>query len=61
MTSTAVGNHQQFVRSGEERSILKGCCVVITTLRVKEEEISKPSHVQFELNRLDSEKQVKQF
>ena len=36
--------------------ILKDCCVVITTLRVKEEELSKTSHVQFELNGLDSEK-----
>ena len=41
--------------------ILKDCCVVITTLRMNEDELSKPSHVQFELNGLDSEKQVKQF
>ena len=43
--------------------ILKDCCVVITTLRVimQEEELSKTSHVQFELNGLNSEKQVKQF
>ena len=41
--------------------ILKGCCVVMTTLQDNEDELSKPSHVQFELNGLDSEKQVKQF
>ena len=41
--------------------ILRGCCVVITTRRVKEEELSKLSHVQLELNGFDSEEQVKAF
>ena len=41
--------------------VLRGCCVVITTRRVKEEELSKQSHVQLELNGFDSEKQVKEF
>ena len=41
--------------------ILRGCCVIITTRRVKEEELSKQSHVQFELNGFESEKQVKEF
>ena len=42
-------------------SLLRGCCVVITTRRVKEEELSKPSQVQFELNGFDSKEQVKEF
>ncbi|XP_020609262.1 uncharacterized protein LOC110047860 isoform X1 [Orbicella faveolata] len=42
-------------------SLLRGCCVVITTRRVKEEELSKQSHVQLELNGFDSEEQVKEF
>ena len=42
-------------------SVLRGCCVVITTRRVKEEELSKHSHVQLELNGFDSEEQVKEF
>ena len=41
--------------------ILRGCCVVITTRRIKEEELSKLSHVQLELNGFDSEEQVKAF
>ena len=41
--------------------ILRGCCVVITTRRVKEEELSKLSHVQLELNGFDSVQQVKAF
>ena len=41
--------------------VLRGCCVVITTRRVKEEELSKQSHVQLELNGFDSEEQVKEF
>lgn len=39
---------------------MKGCCDVITSRRINEDELSKQSHVQFELNGLDSEKQVKQ-
>ena len=42
-------------------SKLRGCCVVITTRPVKEDELRGPSHVQFELNGFDSEEQVKQF
>ena len=42
-------------------SLLRDCCVVITTRRVKEEELSKLSHVQLELNGFDSEEQVKAF
>ena len=42
-------------------SVLRGCCVVITTRRVKEEELSKHSHVQLELNGFDSKEQVKEF
>ena len=42
-------------------SLLRGCCVLITTRRVKEEELSKLSHVQLELNGFDSEEQVKAF
>ena len=42
-------------------SLLRGCCVVITTRRVKEEELSKHSHVQLELNGFDSEEKVKEF
>ena len=41
--------------------VLRGCCVVITTRRVKEEELSKLSDVQFELNGFDSEEKVKEF
>ena len=41
--------------------ILRGCCVVITTRGVKEEELSKLSLVQFELKGFDSEEQVKAF
>ena len=41
--------------------VLRGCCVVITTRRVKEEELSKQSHVQLELNGFDSEEQVTEF
>ena len=41
--------------------VLRGCCVVITTRPVKEEELSKQSHVQLELNGFDSEEQVKEF
>ena len=55
------GGKSSTVRQIWRGKILKGCCVVITTLPVKEEELSKPSRVQLELNRLDSEKQVKQF
>ena len=42
-------------------SLLRGCCVLITARRVKEEELSKLSHVQLELNGFDSEEQVKAF
>ena len=42
-------------------SKLRGCCVVVTTRPVKEDELRGPSHVQFELNGFDSEKQVEQF
>ena len=41
--------------------VLRGCCVVITTRRMKEEELSNKSHVQLELNGFDSPKQVKEF
>ncbi|XP_078366412.1 NLR family CARD domain-containing protein 4-like isoform X3 [Oculina patagonica] len=42
-------------------SKLRGCCVVVTTRPVKEDELRRPSHVQFEINGFDSDKQVKQF
>ncbi|XP_078366414.1 NLR family CARD domain-containing protein 4-like isoform X2 [Oculina patagonica] len=42
-------------------SNLRGCCVVVTTRRVKEDELRGPSHVQFEINGFDSEEQVRQF
>ena len=42
-------------------SLLRGCCVVITTRRVKEQQLRKLSQVQFELNGFDSEEQVKEF
>ncbi|KAL9979043.1 hypothetical protein ACROYT_G016635 [Oculina patagonica] len=42
-------------------SKLRGCCVVVTTRPVKEDELRGPSHVQFELNGFDSEWQVEQF
>ena len=41
--------------------VLRGCCVVITTRRVKEEELIKHSRVQLELNGFDSEEKVKEF
>ena len=41
--------------------ILRGCCVLFTTRRVKERELRKLSNMQFELNGLDSEEQVKMF
>ena len=41
--------------------VLRGCRVIITTRRVKEEELSKQSHVELELNGFDSEEQVKEF
>ena len=41
--------------------VLRGCCVVIATRPLKEEELSKQSHAQLELNGFDSEKQVKEF
>ena len=41
--------------------ILRNCCVVVTTRPVKEEELSRWSHVQLELNGFDSEEQVKTF
>ena len=41
--------------------LLRGCHVVVTTRRVKEEELSKHSHVQLELNGFDSIKKVKEF
>ena len=42
-------------------SLLKGCCVVITTRPVKERKLSKLSHSQLEINGFDSEEQVKEF
>ncbi|KAL9979039.1 hypothetical protein ACROYT_G016631 [Oculina patagonica] len=42
-------------------SKLRGCCVVVTTRPVKEDELRGPSHVQFELNGFDSVEQVSQF
>ena len=42
-------------------STLRGCCVVVTTRPVKEDELRGPSHVQFEINGFDSQEQVKQF
>ena len=42
-------------------SKLRGCCVVVTTRPVKEDELRGPSHVQFELKGFDSEEQVEQF
>ncbi|XP_078366418.1 NLR family CARD domain-containing protein 4-like [Oculina patagonica] len=42
-------------------SNLRGCCVVVTTRPVKEDELRGSSHVQFELNGFDSVDQVRQF
>ncbi|KAL9979069.1 hypothetical protein ACROYT_G016670 [Oculina patagonica] len=42
-------------------SKLRGCCVVVTTRPVKEDELRGPSHVQFEINGFDSEEQVERF
>lgn len=42
-------------------SQLRGCCVIITTRPVKEDELKPRSHVQFEINGFDSEEQVTQF
>ncbi|XP_078366420.1 NLR family CARD domain-containing protein 4-like isoform X2 [Oculina patagonica] len=42
-------------------SKLRGCCVVVTTRPVKEDELKGPSHVQFEINGFDSDEQVEQF
>ncbi|KAL9978896.1 hypothetical protein ACROYT_G016480 [Oculina patagonica] len=42
-------------------SKLRSCCVVVTTRPVKEDELRRPSHVQFEINGFDSEEQIKQF
>ena len=42
-------------------SVLGGCCVLFTTRPVKERELRKLSNIQFELNGLDSEEQVKKF
>ncbi|KAL9979035.1 hypothetical protein ACROYT_G016627 [Oculina patagonica] len=42
-------------------SKLRGCCVVVTTRPVKEDELRGPSHVQFELNGFDSRVQIEQF
>ena len=42
-------------------SKLRGCYVVVTTRPVKEDELRRSSHVQFEINGFDSEEQVKQF
>ena len=40
---------------------LRGCCVIITTRPVKEDELRKPSHAQFEINGFDSWEQKAQF
>ena len=42
-------------------SELRGCCVIITTRPVKEEELRMPSHAQFEINGFDSMEQKAQF
>ena len=42
-------------------SLLGGCCLLFTTRPVKERELRKLSNIQFELNGLDSEEQVKKF
>ena len=42
-------------------SLLGGCCILFTTRPVKERELRKLSNIQFELNGLDSEEQVKKF
>ena len=42
-------------------SQLRDCCVMITTRRVKEDELRVPSNVQFELNGFDSREQKEQF
>ena len=42
-------------------SQLRDCCVMITTRRLKEDELRVPSNVQFELNGFDSREQKEQF
>ena len=42
-------------------SQLRDCCVMITTRRLKEDELRVPSHAQFELNGFDSWEQKEQF
>ena len=42
-------------------SELRECCVIITTRPVKEDELRKPSHAQFEINGFDSREQKEQF
>ena len=42
-------------------SELRGCCVIITTRPVKEDELRTPSHAQFEINGFDSWEQKEQF
>ena len=42
-------------------SQLRDCCVMITTRRLKEDELRVPNNVQFELNGFDSREQKEQF
>ena len=42
-------------------SLLRDCCVMITTRPVKEDELRVSSHAQFEINGLDSREQKEQF